>query len=181
VTLVEAITVLALIAGPIAAVQVTRYLDDQKEVRQRKLNVFKTLMATRATSLSPAHVEALNRIPLEFGESLKLEKPVIALWRQYLDHLNQRQMPIDQWGPRRIDLLVDLLSTMALAVGYDFDKTEIKNGVYNPQAHGKIEADQEAIRIGFAEVFAGKRPFPIIVTNLPTRAEAPAPEESSTS
>ncbi len=59
----------AVFLGPIVAVQLTRYLDNKKEIRERKLWVFKTLMATRASALSPHHVEALNRIDLEFDSN----------------------------------------------------------------------------------------------------------------
>lgn len=158
-TLVEGLTIAAIFFGPIVAVRITRYLDDQKEVRQRRVTVFKTLMASRATVLSPAHVESINRIPLEFDEDD--DRAVIGKWRQYLDHLGDRALPAAQWGPKRIDLLVDLLDAMGTALGYTMDKTEIKNGVYSPEAHGLIEADQEAIRRGLAAVLAGTRAFPV--------------------
>ncbi|MDE2314976.1 MAG: hypothetical protein KGK06_01085, partial [Xanthomonadaceae bacterium] len=60
------LTIAAVLLSPLIAVQVTRYLDNKKEVRERQLWIFKTLMATRASSMSPHHVEALNRIDLEF-------------------------------------------------------------------------------------------------------------------
>jgi len=69
--------ILAVFLGPIIAVQLTRYLDDQKEVRARKLNIFTTLMATRAYNLSWSHLEALNRIDLEFDRNDLKEKEVL--------------------------------------------------------------------------------------------------------
>ena len=65
--LTDVLMVSATALSPLIAVQVTRYLDDCNEERGRKLSVFKTLMATRAYTLSPAHVEALNRIDLGAG------------------------------------------------------------------------------------------------------------------
>ncbi|MGH8670508.1 MAG: DUF6680 family protein [Burkholderiales bacterium] len=41
----------AILLGPIIAVRLTRFLDDRKEVRERKIRIFKTLMATMAYSL----------------------------------------------------------------------------------------------------------------------------------
>ncbi|MFX6755224.1 DUF6680 family protein, partial [Acinetobacter baumannii] len=58
----DILMIIAVLLSPVIAVQVTRYLDNKKEARERQLWVFKTLMATRALSLSPHHVEALNRI-----------------------------------------------------------------------------------------------------------------------
>ena len=166
-TLFEGLIVLATLAGPIAAVQITRYLDDQKEIRGRKLWVFKTLMATRAYTLAPAHVEALNRIDLEFSVNKPKEKKIIETWRQYLDLLGDKALSPEQWNVRRVDLLVELLHAMGEALGYDFDKTQIKNGTCSPVAHGRIEEEQEAIRRLTLELLQGKRDLPMRVTNIP--------------
>ncbi|MGC8774403.1 MAG: DUF6680 family protein [Chlorobaculum sp.] len=166
VKITDSVMIIAVLSGPLIAVQLTRYLDDRKEVRGRKLWVYKTLMATRAYTLSPQHVEALNRIDLEFSESNKHEKKVLGYWRQYLDLLGDRNIPEEQWGVKRVELLVELLYQMGLALGYDHDKTQLKNGTYSPVAHGRIEEQQEAIRQGVMEVLQGKRVIPMIVTNL---------------
>jgi hypothetical protein len=157
----------AVLLGPIIAVQLTRFLDDQKEIRERKVNIFKSLMATRAYTVSWQHVEALNRIDLEFDKHHRKEKEVIEAWKEYLDLLNNTAMPIDQWGIKRIDLLVELLHKMARVLNYDFDKTHIKNSSYSPRAHGETEDQQAALRKGLIEVLDGKRTLPIAITNLP--------------
>jgi hypothetical protein len=69
--------IVATLVGPIVAVQVTRHLDKQKETRDRKLIIFKTLMATRQYNLSMEHVQSLNSIDLEFSSKKKSEKDVI--------------------------------------------------------------------------------------------------------
>lgn len=153
---VEWLTILALFTGPLVAIQVTRWLDQKKEIRQRKLDIFKTLMATRAYNLSQTHVEALNRIDLEFHSSNKKEKPVVDAWRAYLDLLGDKSMTPEQWSIRRIDLLVDLLHAMGGALDYDFDKTLIKNATYSPTAHGRIENEQEQIRQSALKVLSGE-------------------------
>jgi hypothetical protein len=120
-------------------------------------------MATRAYTLSPAHVEALNRIDLEFSE----KKKVIEVWRQYLDLLGDKSLSPEQWGVKRVDLLVELLYAMGQCLDYDFDKTQIKNGTYSPIAHGRIEDEQQAIRTQTLELLEGKRFLPMYVTNFP--------------
>ena len=72
--LTDILTVAAIFLGPIVAVRLTRYLDDRKETRGRKIHIFKVLMATRGTALSPMHVEALNLIDLEFSAKNKKKK-----------------------------------------------------------------------------------------------------------
>jgi len=168
-SLTDILMVLATAISPLIAVQVTRYLDDKNEERGRKLQIFKSLMATRAYTLSPTHVEALNRIDLEFSSKRKLEKAVLDVWQQYLDHLGNKAMQIDAWAERRVDLLVELLYAMGHALGYDFNKTQIKNGTYAPIAHGRIEEEQEKVRRYVIEVMEGKRVLPMCVTNFPTQ------------
>ncbi|MCI0561186.1 MAG: hypothetical protein MN733_22090, partial [Nitrososphaera sp.] len=160
-TIADGLMILAVLLGPIIAVRLTRYLDREREVRERKLNIFKTLMATRAYNVSWAHVEALNRIDLEFDKRSKKEKSVLEAWKEYHDLLGNHAMPMDQWATRRVDLLVELLHKMALVLDYDFDKTHIKNSSYSPRAHGDTEAQQETLRRSLIEVMDGKRPLPM--------------------
>lgn len=157
----------AILIGPIAAVRITRFLDDRKEIRDRKLQIFKTLMASRAYAISLHHVEALNRIDLEFNTGKKKDRDVVSAWKEYLDLLGNKDLSKEQWNVKRIDLLVELLHKMAQVLNYDFDKTHIKNSAYSPVAHGNIEDQQNAIRHGVIELLEGKRTIPMYVTNLP--------------
>lgn len=159
--------ILAVLAGPIIAVQLTRFVDNKKEQRDRKLQIFKTLMATRAYTISPQHVEALNRIDLEFSNKHKKERSVVYAWKEYLDLLGDKDMPREQWGIKRIELLVELLHCMAQVLNYEFDKTHIKNSAYSPVAHGDIEDQQTAVRMGVIDILQGKRVLPMYVTNFP--------------
>lgn len=170
-TLTDILMILATALSPVIAVQVTRYLDDRNEERDRKLKVFKMLMATRAYNLSQVHVEALNSIDLEFSAKRSSEKAVLDIWQQYLDHLGQTSMESQVWNVRRVDLLVDLLYAMGKCVGYDFNKTQIKNGTYSPTAHGRIEDEQGRIRTMTLELLEGKRDLPMRVTNIPPQGE----------
>ncbi len=166
-TIADWLMITAVVAGPIIAVRLTRYLDNKKEVRERKLQIFKTLMATRAYTISWDHVMTLNRIDLEFDKDDKKEKAVIEAWKEYLDLLGNKEISGDQWAVKRVDLLVELLHKMALVLDYDFDKTHIKNSSYSPVAHGDMESQQTALRIGLVEVLEGKRTLPMRITNWP--------------
>lgn len=118
-TIADWLTSSAILLDPIIAVQLARYLDNQKEERERKLQVFKALMATRAYTVSWDHVVALNRIDLEFDKDNKKEKAVIEAWKTYLDLLGDKNMLPEQWAVKRIDLLVELLHKMAQVLDYD--------------------------------------------------------------
>jgi hypothetical protein len=169
ITIADWLIVLATLFSPFIAVQVTRYLDERNEIRGRKLSIFKTLMATRAYTISWGHVEALNRIDLEFEKSHKKEKAVVEAWKEYHDLLNNDKLSPEQWDAKRMDLLVELLHKMAIVLDYDFDKTHIKNSSYAPRYHSDTETQQAAIRKGIIDVLAGDRAIPMTVTNLPNQ------------
>jgi hypothetical protein len=56
----EILTIVALIAGPIMAVLITRHLDDQRMYKARHMDVFRTLMRTRRAVLSSDHIGAAH-------------------------------------------------------------------------------------------------------------------------
>ena len=153
--------ILAVLIGPIVAVQLTRYLDNKNEIKRRKLDLFRTLMATRAYNISWDHVIALNRIDIEFDSKISKEKDILDSWKSYLDLLNDKTLTTENWNTRRIDLLVDLLHKMALVLNYDFDKTHIKNSAYSPVAHGNSEQEINEIRARLIRVLKGEIPIPI--------------------
>lgn len=84
-TQTEVLIVISTLIAPLLAVQAQKWLERYREDHERKLRVFKILMATRAATVSPDHVQALNMIDLEFqGEKCK---KVRTEWKTYLDHL----------------------------------------------------------------------------------------------
>ena len=164
------IIVFATLVAPLFAVQVTQFLDRRRQQREEQLRVFKTLMATRAANLDPRHVEALNMIDVVFHSNSKNEIEIRRLWKQYLDHLGDKAYSRESWGSRRVELLVDLLHAMANFLGFDFDKTHIKNQSYYPEGSGNLEDEQGVIRRSLAEVLSGKRALPMEVINLPKQS-----------
>ncbi|MEQ8562592.1 MAG: hypothetical protein RID18_13845, partial [Cytophagales bacterium] len=81
----DIIMTVAVIIGPIAAVQIQKWLENSRNKKERKLLLFKTLMSTRATRVSIEHVQSLNMIDIEFNN--KGYEKVITAWRNYNDHL----------------------------------------------------------------------------------------------
>lgn len=114
-------------------------------------------MSTRAAVLSAQHVQALNMIDVEFYG----DKKVVRAWKAYLGHLNQQHGSQDVWNVKQADLFVDLLYKMADSLGYDFDRTSVKNTSYFPQGHGRIEEEQTIIRQGLVDLLSGEKHIPI--------------------
>ena len=124
-TLSDVALILATVAGPVFAVQAQKFVERVRAARDRREGVFKALMATRGTILSPRHVEALNMIELEFQDDEF--RDVREAWRSYLDHLNEK-VAFQTWDDKRSDLLTALLSAMGRALRYDFGNVDIKKG-----------------------------------------------------
>jgi hypothetical protein len=167
----EFAVVFATLLGPVLAVQAQRYVDLQRERQQRRVVIFRTLMATRATSLAGSHVEALNAIPIEFYGAKRNYKEVVDQWRLYLDHLSAK--PVDgAWVDKRQDLFIDLLWKLGVALGYSFTKLELKKEVYSPVAHADLEEQQELIRKGLTAIFKGEAALPLDIKSMPVTPEA---------
>jgi len=171
----------ALLIGPILAVQVQKAIESWREAKLRKLYIFKTLMATRGTPLSRPHVEALNRIDLEFFEKKPKQKKAIDAWKIYRDHLYSLKIDytdpnysvkLDAWAQQSNELLVDLLYEMAQSVGYDFDKIQLKRGSYTPQGYADIENEQNFIRGNLVDLFLGKKAFPVQIVENPSQNDS---------
>lgn len=81
-TISDWLVIIAIIIAPILAVQIQKFIENRKVIKERKMQVFRTLMATRATSLSPLHVEALNMIDIEFHK----DKKIVDAWKLLLDN-----------------------------------------------------------------------------------------------
>jgi hypothetical protein len=156
--------ILAVLLAPIIAIQVSTYIEKRRERRLkrrerrlRRFSVFRTLMTTRATKLSPVFVEALNMIDVEFYGNDRKSKAVIEAWKSLLDHLYDKSLSGEAWAMKKEDLTSELLHKMALSLGYHFDKVHIKRATYFPSDHGEIEEDHQLIRKGLRTLFSGER------------------------
>jgi len=157
-TISDGLMLLAVLLAPLIAVQVQKWLEHHREIREKKLGIFKTLMATRASKVLPSHVQALNMIDLEFND--KKYKDVKLAWKTYLDHLNsfpnddEKAQPV--WSSKMADLLATLLQVMGKSLGYDFDEVHIRKGIYLPEAHARVEDENNLLRRGLLNLINGK-------------------------
>lgn len=158
--------VIATLLGPVLAVQVQKWVERGRAQSQRRITVFRTLMTTRGALLAPAHVEAINVIPIEFYGKRGRRLKIIEKWKEYIDHLYKD--PAEQsWISTRTRLLNELLAMIGSYIGYKFNSVEISRELYSPRGHATIESDQEIIRSGLAKVFKGELGFPMDVRAFP--------------
>ena len=157
-------TIIAIVAGPIAAVIVTRKHDVAREKLRRRHDIFNRLMMTRRVALSLDHVTALNVIQTEFHDDEK----IISAFKKYIDLL-ARPLPAVGSDPtvfrhfteERDDAFNELMFCVGQHLGFDLDKRDLAKYSYVPQGWVNVEAEQTAIRQLAIEVLQGKRGVPV--------------------
>jgi hypothetical protein len=122
------------------------------------------------------------KIQVEFAGRGKKNETVRRRWKEYLDNLadlsqdpKKQEEQLPGWSRRNEDLLAELLHDMGAAVGYDFDKVQIRRGIYAPRGHANLELEAQLIRRFLIQLLAGERALPLDVRSLPPVA---APEDA---
>ncbi len=148
----DLVGIIAIILAPLLALNVQSRLNVKREKMQRRVAVFRTLMATRGTVLSFQHVEALNSIDVEFYAV----NTVVEVWRRYYNHLihntPQNEFANAAWEEKQKELLTNLLYEMAVALEYGFDKSVIERASYFPNAYGYAEQENQTIRNSLSQL-----------------------------
>jgi hypothetical protein len=152
VTISDWLIIAATLLSPVTAIQVQKLIERAAERRNAQQSIFHTLMATRATRLAPSHVQALNRIDLEFGKTKwrrqsARQRDVTHRWRIYADHLHdlEDESPparLEAWVRRGDDLFINLLAALGAALNYRFDEVQLRRGIYHPKGHTEAELRQ---------------------------------------
>jgi hypothetical protein len=155
--------VIATLLGPILAVFVTRYVDRRRERTTRQYELFRALMRSRRSNLSPEYVSALNTVEIEFAGV----KSVDDAQRLLFQHLNTRPQPPD-WIERLNRLQTRLLYAIAKQLGFEVEQLDVLEGGYVPQGWGTTEEQNTEVRNNILEVLRGKRALKIeAATSLP--------------
>src|ERR1700722_9627764 len=120
--------VLATGLSPIFAVGVSLWREQGRTKYDRRLHVFRSLMATRKIAISDEHVSALNLVEVEFYKSKKVE----IAWTEYKTHLNTG--PEDApWQEKKENLLAKLLFEIGHVLGFEIPAIDIFKGGYAPK------------------------------------------------
>lgn len=169
-------TIVAVLVGPIIAVWVTRYFDDRKEVRARRMDIFRTLMRTRKMPIHFDHVGALSLVEIEFAKDGK----VIAAWKDYLKNLGERLPPEadndtqNAFFKKRDSLLTKLIYEISQVLKFKVEQLDILEGNYIPQGWNDDDFEQRMARKALLDVLSGRRPI-LIQPYAPTQGVGPYP------
>jgi hypothetical protein len=173
-TISDVLIIVAVLAGPIFAVQVQKWLEFKRERKSRKMQVFRTSMSTRGIIPSSSLMEAFNMIDIEFYDEEKVKES----WKLLLDCLNSFPQDInaadfktklDSCNEKTKDLTTDLIYEMAQSLGFHYDKVHLKRAVYIPKVQVETLYDSEFLRKSLVEVFLGKKPLPIKIVEEQTK------------
>lgn len=169
-------TIIAVVMGPILAVLITRFIDDQRAAKARKLDIFRSLMKTRRMPIHFEHVGALNLVEVEFIGN----KEVIKAWRDYLGNLGNELPPFDQRDryndelKRRDSYHTKLIHEISKVLNLHVEQLDILEGNYVPQGWHDDDWEQRLARRGLINVLYGKAPI-ITQPHLPPQMPHPYP------
>jgi hypothetical protein len=159
--------VFATLLGPVFAVLVTRRIDDARQIRERRMTVFRNLMATRRATLAADRVTALNMVEIEFHGVASVENA----YREVMRHINHARPLPKNWGDEQRKLVTKLISEIASVLGYKLQQLDMLDGGYYPEGLASIESEQQAVRQAIIETLNGNRPLRI----SPAAPAPPAP------
>ena len=163
-TWIDMVTVFALVTGPALAVGIAKGMEDRRAKRERRMDIFRTLMRTRRASqrLSADHVSAINLVEVEFQDVPE----VLRAWKAYYESLNQH----NRTDGDRYELFANLLEMMSGALNYKIKGIEIFTGGYTPVAWEKEETtakEWETIRHYLIALANYKKELPVAVNKMP--------------
>lgn len=167
------ITTFAIFAGPILAVLAARGMEKSDRNRERKLAVFRDLMATRQITYSPQHVGALNLIELEYhGDDIVL-RSFNDLMTLLSNQERWEQAKGDEDKMRRLvqdmnDYRAKLLNKMAKSLGYQMSDIELMRGGYYPELLSRMDDQRIKANEFVIDLAEGRRAVPVAVLDYRT-------------
>lgn len=161
----DILTLIAMLMGPIIGALFVVLLEEYRNQKARKMEIFVTLMRTRGMGLSFEHVNALNLIEVEFHKNAD----VIDAWKKYLDELSKPPLigndPVAQnnrYQDRRKSLSV-LLHRISKVLKFKIDQFDIFENNYTPQGWHDEDQQQKYLRALLINLLSGRNSMPVYI------------------
>lgn len=167
-----ALNVAAIIAAPITALWVQEKREEIKAQTQRREAIFRALWVNRQRQFYLARVDALNMIDVEFFGEQKVQDA----WQNLFAHYSQPHPGLneDQIFREREEMFATLLFEISQVLRYGFGRTHIRDNVYRPTLHGKLDQMELETRQWIHELLQ-RDALPVrFVTDAPRANVAPA-------
>ena len=145
----------ALLFSPLIATIIGSRLQEQREKRRDKMQIFKVLMTSRVYGITYENINALNTIDIVFSDDEKVRTAWKELYEKYAIE-NPSELQLESIKKAR-DKLIEVV---AISLGYkDIITWECIQNPYIPKGLLINQQKQEEIQAGMLEVlnrFAGK-------------------------
>lgn len=176
------LTLIAIVAGPLAGIWVTRLIDERKSRGDRRWAIFESLIKTRGLELSPEHVSNLNMIPLMFPK----EPAVTAAHSQLMQALNDPALGSDtDLISEPVFLRVknarqDLITAVGRAVKANLPDGVLERLGYAPSAWATEYQEGQRLRRDMIDVLNGRKAMQMIagIWEIPQPSSPPSTQQS---
>ncbi len=91
-SLEAALTIVAIVAGPLAAVLITLLVERRRKARETQLHVLRMLISTRHLPSDPTYATAINLVPVEFNR----HSAVMGAWNTYIEAVRYQPAQADR-------------------------------------------------------------------------------------
>lgn len=151
------LTLLALFLGPTLGIVYGQWQEKRRELKSRRLLIFRNLVENRGQPIHATYVAAFNLIPVDFAG---VEK-VIDAWKKLRENLdNAPGKSHETHFQNRKKLQTDLLNKMANSLNINFNIDSLDTA-YFPQGWQEEMINKEIINEFWLEIAKGTRSFPV--------------------
>ncbi|MGD9851839.1 MAG: DUF6680 family protein [Nitrospirales bacterium] len=159
------VTIMAILLGPMFGVWLTHRLQDYKDQRQKRMDIFRALMRTRGLPRSVEQVGALNLILVEFAKGKK-DKKVRDACDAYIQELvipysTDNEANREAKRTKENTLLSVLIREIGKTLNFELDGFDILQKKYVPQDWLDDETRKSDLLIKLINLFRGRNSVPV--------------------
>lgn len=107
-------SVFGLLAGPVAAVLISMWIEERRQRRFRQLTAARGLLIGRINLADPAFQLAINTIPIDFAEN----DEVLTAWEGYIEAVAKQPVDDPQVREGWLTAQRTLAKSVLIAIGY---------------------------------------------------------------
>jgi hypothetical protein len=158
------------LAGPFIGIQAQKFFERKQIIKQRKGEIFRTLLTSQKDKSSTECVKALNLLLVDFPDANQAFKNAVSDYKEHINNGVQHGTDAQRakWDSELNNKFDKLLSEVA----ENYDKSLIKDKQletfnYLPQIQADRKHQEQVIRNELSEILSGKKPLNIAVTDFP--------------
>ena len=143
--LVDWLTIIGLLLGPIFAVLISLWREERRHKRHQQIHTLRQLVNSRDRANDPNFLASINVIPIDFNGN----DAVMSAWKDYIKSI-QARVPDDQKADQNKNsriILTKLIFEMTKALKYKLPESDIQTPAYQTEGYDRQQSDQyEALK-----------------------------------